>query len=572
MENVLIDDELSNRSLSIIPLNILHPDERLYNLLLIQPGENVAVSSEFVRNENPQSTKWKYTYFLRLARSSDVDLALSPEYSCPWEVIEELIENEEIPNPGKIWVLGCESIKPDELDDLAQRCEGVVWIYERENRDQDRKFLDPVCYIFRAVDSDGNSRIVFVVQFKGQAMADPKYNLERDNLMTGTKRYILRNDEDSIHLTTLICSDALVFSTNGLPRPLHTPYIIPHLQLNLDPRNPPFKFYRQEAYIQNRDKQEFVCINWAKGFKLADQDPSPFGGSAFYMKSEKLTLNDDRINANHQKGLYYTKCPCLRSHTYFFNYAEHVFLLRTTKPSQALAPGVLQRRTGPEMLKIYGWDAGTNSWVENDISNDGFCELCLGLGNNFEPLADAEMSPLNKERLLTLSNGVVQGSSRKTWFIPNQLKFFEIGEDEVVRRMTFVQDPCEDAKNERFRYLGNYARLRNEILPDPTNFPECIRDLAGDWTIKYPCGDRGYEYNLCKTDGSGRATVAFLGNCSSTDPDRVFDRLASVLQDEQRRLVVWYEHAGNIHIKWQGRTPLIDEDLSESRTSVAKEV
>lgn len=571
MKNVFIDDELSNLGLSIIPLNILHPDERLYNLLLIQPGENVVISSEFVRNENPRSAKSKYSDFLRLGRSSDVDLALSPEYSCPWEVIEKLIDNEEVPNPGKIWVLGCESIKPDELDDLAQRCEGVVWIYERENRDQDRKFLDPVCYIFRAVDSDGKRRIVFVVQFKGQAMADPTHNLERDNLMTGTKRYILQNDEDSIHFTALICSDALGFSTNCLPRPLHTPYIIPHLQLNLDPRHPAFKRYRQDAYIDNRDRQEFICINWARGFVLPDVSPSRFGGSAYYTKSNQLTLDDDRVDLNHQKGLYYTACPKFKSHTYFFNYAEHVFLLRTTKPSQALAPGVLQRRTGPEMLKIYGWDVGTNSWIDNDISDDGFRELCLGLGNNLQPLTDAKMSPLNKERLLALSSGFVKGSSRKKWFIPDRLKFFEIGEDEVVRRMTFVQDPCEDAKNERLRYLANYARLRNEILPDPTNFPECIRDLAEDYTIKYPCGDRGYEFNLCKTDGSGRATVAFLGNCSSTDPDRVFDRLASVLQDEQRRLVVWYEHAGNIRPKWQDRPPQIDEDLSESRRSIAKE-
>jgi len=572
MKNVFIDDELSNRSLSIIPLNILHPDERLYNLLLIQPGENVVISSEFIRNENPRSAKSKYTDFFRLARSSDVDLALSPEYSCPWEIVEESIKNDQVPSAGKLWVLGCESIKPAELDELAGRCSKAVWIYERGIGEPHRNFLDPVCYIFRARDSQNNSRVVVVVQFKSQPMADKVHNLERDNLITGTKRYILRNSHDSIRLTALICSDALAFRVDSLPQSLHIPYLILHIQLNTDPRHSAFRLYRQEAYIQNRDKQEFVCINWAKGFKLADQDPSPFGGSAFYMKSERLTLNDNRINANHQKGLYYTKCPNLRSHTYFFNYAEHIFLLRTTKPSQALASGVLQRRTGPEMLDVYEWDDGSQGWIEGCGPDDGFCELCDEIGSDVSPLMDDEISPVNRERLLALSNGVVNASKGEKWFAPGQLKFFQIGEDEVVRRMTFVQDPCEDVYRERLTRLTNYSRLRNHILTDPANFPECIKDLTRDWLIKYPVGENNYNYNLCRQDGLGRATAIFLGSCPSTVSDRVFDELASVLQDDQRRLVVWYEHHGNIHTKWQNQRPQIDEDLSESRRSISKEI
>jgi len=569
-----IDTEFSEQGLSHLKytLNILVSDERQYSMLFIQPNENIDVSHQWVRNENSESACSKYKDFLKLAQEKHADLVISPEYSCPWQVIEGLIQNEKLPSNGKLWVLGCESITPIELDEFSAKYQDIIWIYERDIQQADGNFLNPVCYIFKAKDREGIERTIIIVQFKCQPMADHIHQFERNNLIRGTKRYILRNNDESIHLITLICSDALGIEMDWCEKiSMHKPYLIIHPQLNLKPRHSSFMSYRQLAFKYNREYQEFVCVNWARGFKLPDNSPSPFGGSAFYTKSTKLDLRDVRVNENHRKGLYYTKCATHRSHTYFFNYDEHLFFFRTTKPSQSSAPGVLQNtRTGPEMLDAYSWDDDQSLWIEGALPDDEFERLCEEVNTDVSPLSDETMTPLNKERLLALSNGEI-ASQKSEWFRADQLKFLEIHEDEIIRRMTMVQDPCDKAYEEKYQNLIKFSRLKNQILTDSANFPECIRDLSESCIIHYPIGENGYNFNLCSNSGHREATGVFLGVCSLKKLTRVYDNLASILQDHQRRLVVWYEDQnGDVQAKCREK-PEIDDDLLEDRRSITKE-
>jgi predicted nucleic acid-binding Zn-ribbon protein len=204
----------------MLDLQILKPNAELCSTLLIQPQETVCwkESEHFVGNLDQRSAVAKYRNLISLAKSTDADLVLSPEYSCPWSIVEESIGKGDVPNEGKLWCLGCESITPTELQYLAARHLNVEWVYEGGLDQRPGQFLDTLCYILQCEGAGGVQRTVVAVQFKGEPMADPPDHLERDNMIKGTTRYILRNrdNNETIYLVSVVCSDALTFRMDEL--------------------------------------------------------------------------------------------------------------------------------------------------------------------------------------------------------------------------------------------------------------------------------------------------------------------------------------------------------------------
>jgi hypothetical protein len=544
MRNVLIDDELPAKGLtSVVRLRALVPDTTRYSVMFIQPSGVVSACGEFIKNADENAAKLKHLSFLRLASAEHADLVVAPEYSCPWAVVEDAIGGGVLPDEGALWVLGCESITVDELRALMGRLTSVKWICEDIPAWAGGKFLDPVCYLFYANDNEGESHLVCVVQFKGEPMSASATLIEQEEMIRGEKRYVLRNDNDSVHLTTLICSDALTFGEpqlDELPPSQFHPYLILHPQLNTGPFHPTFALYRKVAYGKGGEHREVICINWAKGFSIKGKPLSLFGGSALYTKSQKLELGDGRLDSNHRKGMYYSKFHPHRAHIYFFNYNEHVFFLRTTKPSLKDAVPLSQLRSGPKMESVYSWNPTSNAWEEVAEADDGFNALCEANFNcDLSPLSNGSMSPTNKERLLALTAGRIEGAQE--WYTPEALASFRVGEDEVMQRGIVVQDPCPEAMRKRLRRLARFRDLRNTIILDVGNFPRPIQDLAGDCEISYPDAGGEYHYNLWKRDRSRSATVAFVGISTFPDAKRSFDKIYEAVPLTARsRVVVWY--------------------------------
>ena len=566
-----VDEILISRGLSMLPLAVLQPDNELYRVLCFQPKGDLDASRERIGNSNEESARRKHLSYLSIASHKNVELVLGPEYSCPWTVIETIVESNILPHEGNLWVLGCESITPDELTKLPGRYPTVEWIYE-EIEPNSKSFFDPVCYFLKTREvATGIIKNTIVIQFKSQNMADRELDyIERDNMIRGSKGYILRNDNNSICLTTLICADSLIFEENMLPQQLYIPYIFLHPQLSYEPRHAAIRRYRNDAFVNNRER-EYLCINWARGSQVsAVGSIMTFGGSGYYTKSNDLMLTDGRVNSNHYKGLYYTRCHETRSHVYFLNYDELVFMFRTTKVSQAAVPGVLQHnRTGPEMLKVFGWDETSLEWSEQSRVSDDFAKLCEEEASDLEPLTNDDMQPLDKERLLTLSCGLIGEPLTPDWYNPIHLKFFRVNQDEIVRRLTFSQDPDVGANDERIRIVSLYGYLRNVILPNPAHYPMCIADLINNCRISYPWNADKYNYNLCRTDGNGPATGVYLGLSTQANARRIFDSMAAVLKEDNKRLVVWYQRDATI--LWEASpVPRIDDEIHDGR-SINKE-
>jgi len=348
MSLVLLENILREKNLENPMFNALIPDEDVYTTLLYQPKDQIEATVNHFKPQNAEIINKKIEKYLDIAIEKNIDLVLLPEYSVSWVSMNNIINNSKFPSSNRLWVIGCQSIKKDELKEFIERHNSINWILDEDVYADNKTFLNPTCYIFQTkVISTHETKYVILIQFKTKPMGDIGGDLgfiERDHMIKGKTIYILRNNADSIHLSTYTCSDVLGINDAYLDGRKRTPFLFLHLQLNDSPRHQDISEYRK-AYFKSKDiNREVLALNWAKGTKINDSHEINFGATALYTKSSELCLTDNKINTNHEKGLYYTFWRDRRSHIYFFNNNESILIQKY--PYMSLQQRVLRKKQG----------------------------------------------------------------------------------------------------------------------------------------------------------------------------------------------------------------------------------
>lgn len=567
-----IDKFLREEGLLNPELEILIQNATPYKALLFQPCGTIEVGDYFVRNQEHDLAVKKFRSFFDLANKKNVDIAITPEYSCPWEVIKNLIEDDVLPENKKLWVIGCESIKPNELKKIIDENTQVTWIYEKDkvNTDINGKFLSPICYFFKTGKSN-NSELhdVIFIQFKTNQMGGISFEMER--LLPGEYIYIFRNEGLSINLVTTICSDSLNLDIKKIPDYIQNSYLLIHPQLNLKPQNANFSKYRKDCYENDYPWKEFICLNWARNSNL-NGNIMKFGGSALYTKSDKLDLSDEKINDNHEKGLYYTNWQYVHGNIYFFNYDEHIFLFENTKTAQFEVSPQSRIRFGPKIMEIYSWSEQTNWYTVQNVVDD-FDNLCNNIEGDFTSLSS--LKPIDRERLIALSTGL---ATFPEWYEPKKNKLFYANYDETNKRVTFLQDPDQDTQTEKENYVNLFGTLNTSIITEGRNFPKNIEDLANNCLIQYhptQTNQDSYNQNLYSSNAGAPATAVYLGPKKELRARSIFDKVSKLFDDGQtqsgKRVVVWYENTNrNIVPICSDTKPSISENVTISKNSIRK--
>jgi hypothetical protein len=548
-----IAEFLGHAGLLVPNFNVLVPDAQPYSVLAFQPGGQFTFSPALVGNANRDLSLGKFTAFLANAAATNVDLALTPEYSCPWQAIENALAAGHFPNVGKLWVLGCESITPNELSALSQRLPNIAWICEAPTV-APGKFLDPVCYLFTTETNAGVPKRVIALQFKTVPMGGGK-TFERDNMLFGTRRYYLRNrDQDFLRFYTIICSESLEFGIDAARAVelIGHPSIIFHPQMVEDSRHPDMRKYRADLFAHACSAHaEVISLNWARELSYpngANGLPNSIRGySALFMKSNRFDKSDNRIKNNHKLGAYYSRWRERQSDVCLLNYDEHVFHFVNQK-AYLLGAAVQERRTGPEIRESKTWHATSNSWDNIAHAEDGFLALCQSYETehlNF--CLDQNATPADRERLLTLCAGTLD--TVPDWHSVENIQSFISEADERSKRLTFVHDGSVDSRNFRNDHLTRFIGLQTVVLANPANFPPNIEDLRGNFIIAYPVAATQFRFNLLnRQNNQNGATVIFLGVIPRSEAKEFYQRLRTgwgkkdgkMREELVRRIVVAY--------------------------------
>ena len=293
-------------------LSALQPRAEPYVALLCQAHGTLHASAERIGNSDSQAVLPMYRALLNDAVEAQAQLAITPEYSVPWELIGEIIQGASRPPKGSLWVLGCESIGFSELETLqvaTNGAAGICLLHEEIDPQQraQRTFLDPLVFVFWAVDTAGTDVLCLLVQFKTVPSRDPDH-VELQSLYLGTSVYKFTADAGDVSLIALICSDAFDFSDNLVDEHCRNLLLV-HVQLAQKPAHIDYAAYRSRLFsVATNNCVEVICLNWAANVLLEENtDPwNTIAGSGWYTSPRGFTPTDTDVNLLHQGGMYYS--------------------------------------------------------------------------------------------------------------------------------------------------------------------------------------------------------------------------------------------------------------------------
>jgi hypothetical protein len=569
----------NGRKLCNPDLACLRQDHNLYTTLLMQLVGKIEYNKDGIRLADHELAINKFRLFIKKAIEENVDLAITPEYSCPWTSIEDFVSEKVLPRENKVWVIGCQSIKCRDLKELVDRNTNVLWIYDEELVMQnlaENKFFDPVCIFLKTKNEKNQIIDLAIIQFKTHGLGGNGFEWERDFGIAGKMIYVIENNKPSTRLVTIICSDTLQglnFNTVNNEYFKNSPLLLIHIQLNSKPFQSNYKDYRNLLFSKGTKEdwnKEVICLNWARGVTYDEAGGTKvfneYGGSAFYSKTDKIVRTDERINSNHSRGLYYTGWVDKKSHIYFLNYDEFVFLIQTTKPSQIDSDPSQMMRSGPEVLKTFRWE---KDWMETSKIEDGFAQTCFEIedvpGNLSCLTGNANFTEV--ERIIQLSSGEIDISTKDKWSQIINLLSFQIGDTEINNRNTFVQDPDTTSHRKRKEKLVKYNFLKNKILTDPVLVPNFFLDAIVKFDTAYN-SKNVYLLNL-HTAAGRKGTAIYLGVQTHADAKAFKVKLESLFTDDHqgKQVIVWYNNPDLVRIFEENIKPVISENVSKSPVS-----
>lgn len=494
-------------------LEVLNPSIDDYDVLLYQPKGEIEASATYVRNKSRDLANTQASAFLQEAAQRQVSLAISPEYCLPWESVIQAINAGVLPAETALWALGCESLTLPELDGLQARLGNSAHVvHEQIDRDKAAKkgFLDPLTYIFNSKDKDGADCVVVLIQFKAHVSIDED-RIEGDNLYCGNSIYTFGVAGQTVRLASLICSDAFEAHREEL-KDLYDRTLFLHIQLNPKPRHSSFCDYRKYLFKHATDTTEIICLNWAshiKSWKTGEDHPNDWnniGGSAWYLRPTEFNTKDPRVKANHLAGLYYTYLKSQKWHVLYFNYDPGIYFLKTSKVWQHDVDNAQRRRTGPRLERVLRWNDNENRWDENSTSDDRFEDLLRPHGKSVEQLSTFHAHcPILVERFLALTAGKVYQPDN--WYSVTELDSFLIDERELIRRITFAQDPETEMLEFRRERVRQFIGC-NDAIGAFTDWPPVLNDMASGCEFEW---DERFPHNNVVSKEGQRATLVYFG-------------------------------------------------------------
>ncbi len=516
-----VEEVLGNlpRPLTLISLQALNPAREPYRAILLQPSGIVEANDVRVGHADAAVGHKLCSGFLSAASQSHSDLAVAPEYCVPWSVVQEIVDGDHRPPLGAIWVLGCESIAPADFQALAQQYDGVgdcVFHYEPldERQAAQRRYIDPLLYVFWTQNQEGQSVLFLLVQIKTVACRDYR-EVEQTSLCLGTTVYAFNRGINTISLVSIICSDAFDFTEHV--DAIHTNCLLIHIQLNPKPAHSDYAAYRARlCSVGTNSHVELLCLNWAKNIKEVKErggyaDWKNVAGSAWYAPPAKFNADDDElIDSLHRGGIYY----CLlaqRWHSFFLNYEGQIILLQKQKlffpGPQALAP-----RNFVTVEERWSWNTDSDSWESGAVANDGFSDALAAYYAIAEHLQLAsQASPLAVERAIELLLG--PRGKPATWYAVKELEAVHLDKDEEsIRRVTVHQDadltrPGSCYRLHRLQRAHDAIGLAQTAVP----WPPPVRDLANGFKFSWSHNSPHHNVNP-ETGGGGPATLVFLSD------------------------------------------------------------
>ena len=512
VENVL---RKGGEQLSMLPLHALSTVREPYEALLLQPRGLVEATEHRIGHADSKAGHLLCSEFLTFARDQKTDLAVAPEYSVPWSVVETIRNRQVLPADGALWVLGCESISPTDLESFATKVNAQQdsFFYHEpiDPKQQAQKaYMDPLVYIFWANGAAGEKVLTFVAQFKTTPCRD-RLDVEQRSLYRGDVVYSFNRGLNKIGLLSIICSDAFDFDSAKVDE-FHANCLLIHIQLNPKPAHADYAAYRTRlCSVGTNSHAELLCLNWAANVIEQKVDGrkehwNNVAGSAWYVPTAAFSAQDELIVHAHKHGLYYSLI-CTRWHAFFLHFEPHILRVQKQKLLIHPAPQAIVPKTCLHPLERWTWDVAAAKWSAAPLPLDGFSAAISPYGALAPGLeAEAGRDPLAVERALELLMGPT--GKPTSWFAVSEMPAVQVADEESIQRVTVHQETDETRpgvifRRRRLQRAQDALTLPGKGVPWPAPLKDLELGYAFSWSHQAP------HHNV-KSLAEGQPTAALI--------------------------------------------------------------
>lgn len=513
-----VGEFLAKHGLLSPTLEVLQATEKSYRALLFQPSGPFVGNTTRIGPADLEFADRQASALLEMATKQGHHLVVTPEYYLPIKTLLECVQGDKFPAADAIWVLGCESMTPAQLDEFKAIAESTgtcrVFYEKDDTAPVQGIYYDPAAYCFLSKDKEtGEERRVVLFQFKTISSRDDQY-FENNVLRTGKRIYQFHGPQKRLSLASIICSDAFNITGNGqVLLKLTEDATLLHIQLNPKPRNFDYLRYRMDTFRRHERTSncDIVCLNWAENIIFLEQEGGNEheweneAGSAWYLPHDRASSDDALVEQNERNGLYYSWHRRKR-HVLHFHNEPAVFEFSVPK---VVHTGLQLHAvsTGPKLEGRYVWDEAGGWSIPKACADTGLAQLfaCDAKVNTAFSALSKNDSHLRIERAVAISCGLTSGAD--DWHAAGALKSLSMSDDEVTKRLTVRLERNKVSDADRHEQLQSVSALHEILATKP--LPIQIRDLSGGdasvyWTKKSP------HTNVIK-DGVEPAHVVFLG-------------------------------------------------------------
>ena len=546
-------------------LDILKRDTQRYSSFLYQHKGIFFADNTRIGNNDQEEPSAKFINVLTKAKEDNISLVLSPEYSCPKSVIDEIIANPELqPSQQKLWALSGESLNKEELNYFRNlQVQNIYIHFEDCYSNSDKNYVDPLYYIFNGK-HDGNDKLIILIQFKTMHMGVwSGGDIERNNLIHGNNIYIIKNNMTSTRLMAFICSEAMNVRVNLTPQIqtdilwVDMPFLILNPQINPDPSHTDFVNFRR--FILENEKKELISLNWGKETYYKEKEWYAARGntarSGIFIKTNQLNYTKDFIENNHDKGVYFLYLDInYNKYVFYLNSLPELFHIEHNAVDINIGTPSQRRREGPQVIQIYNFNEKFEINYLANIDDNHIVNLEeRGVINAY--FLDQTKSIIDKEILVNILTGKVQSKVQKKWSNVIHLNSFSLSEsDECNNRLTYIEDSYENSEIIRSFNSTSIIEIDQNILPNPAVYPHSIKHLKDkNLSLAYANNAHtfNYKYNVINYSGSlEKATICYVGSAvSSKVVEKAYDELQKLFEEEspgKDTIVVFYKNGNSI--------------------------
>lgn len=488
--------------------------------------------------------------FIQLALTSRAGLVLTPEYSFPYQVLDELIaDSTRWPAQGKLWCFGSQGDNRDSFLNRLREWSGIANVIVIDlalGRLENNSFVSPLFYLF----TDTSNRLIVIPQFKTGSMADPRSAFEGPGLCRGFDLVIIDDAHTDCHnvFLSLICADILHITYDEIRVHLQQKAIILfHPQLNYEPRHQDMLSFRQGLLNLSNEEVRIITLNWSDntyGQFSANTIRFYKPWSAFF-KHNNLSLLEPSFrnnkDVNHKKGTAFV----LDDHTeiWFSHRYEHCKLMLISKGDNGDHRRVVTHRDEPNTIDCLTFDTQSGNWIPYTDS----CSSNIQTVFNSHPHAFSDF-PFP---VCHCNPGHCDHCKYTDYFYGSFFGKFEDSEikshNESINRLLVAAD--KESDDQRLIKVDLLLNLRRML--DTGVLPKSLQYLYQNinYNVNRYFPDQGvYQYNLVPLNPPYHSSEALAVITDALSMSKVESQVTSIFnklhEEYQRQLLVYYKLPG----------------------------